>query len=380
MFLAGSRIGPYQIVGRLGAGGMGEVYRARDPRLDRSVAVKVLTSSRGSPPEELERFEREARAIARVSHPNICTVYDVGQDAGVPFLVMELLEGETLAERVLRGPVPIDAALAIATQIAEALDELHSKHVVHRDLKPSNVMLTASGVKLLDFGLAKLRDGEYKDTVEKATKSLHLTGQGTVLGTLPYMAPEQVEGRPADARTDTFALGVVLYKMITGRAPFQGTSQASLTAAILMHEPSPISSLIPTTPASLERVVKKCLSKDPERALAQRQRPRVGTALERGRQHGSPSSDWPNGEPWTPPCRDGTRGRRRCRSADRGGGLGGWRRQTWRYRVSYDSSIHSIDVPCGNTHGRPIRSRRRLHRLQRGVGSRSLRALHDSAR
>ena len=264
MFLAGSRIGPYQIVGRLGAGGMGEVYRARDPRLDRSVAVKVLTSSRGSTPEELERFEREARAIARVSHPNICTVYDVGQDEGVPFLVMELLEGETLAERVLRGPVPIDAALAIATQIAEALDELHSKGVVHRDLKPSNVMLTAGGVKLLDFGLAKLRDGEYEDKAEKATKSLHLTGQGTVLGTLPYMAPEQVEGRPADARTDTFALGVVLYEMITGRAPFQGTSQASLTAAILTHEPPPISSRIPTTPASLDRVVKKCLSKDPD--------------------------------------------------------------------------------------------------------------------
>ena len=264
MFLAGSRIGPYQIVGRLGAGGMGEVYRARDPRLDRSVAVKVLTSSRGSTPEELERFEREARAIARVSHPNICTVYDVGQDAGVPFLVMELLEGETLAERVLRGPVPIDAALAIATQIAEALDELHSKGVVHRDLKPSNVMLTAGGVKLLDFGLAKLRDGEYEDKVEKATKSLHLTNQGTVLGTLPYMAPEQVEGRPADARTDTFALGVVLYEMITGRAPFQGTSQASLTAAILTHEPPPLSSRIPTTPASLDRVVKKCLSKDPD--------------------------------------------------------------------------------------------------------------------
>ena len=228
--------------------------------------MKVLPAARrgARSPEELERFEREARAIARVSHPNICTVYDVGQDAGVPFLVMELLEGETLAERVRRGPVPIDAALAIATQIAEALDELHGKGVVHRDLKPSNVMLTASGVKLLDFGLAKLRDGEYEDKVEKATKSLHLTGQGTVLGTLPYMAPEQVEGRPADARTDTFALGVVLYKMITGRAPFQGTSQASLTAAILTHEPPPLSSRIPTTPASLDRVVKKCLSKDPD--------------------------------------------------------------------------------------------------------------------
>jgi serine/threonine protein kinase len=263
MFLAGSRIGPYQIVGRLGAGGMGEVYRARDPRLDRPVAVKVLTSSRGSTPEELERFEREARAIARVSHPNICAVYDVGQDAGVPFLVMELLEGETLAERLSRGPLPINEALAIATQVAEALGELHNKGVVHRDLKPSNVMLTGGGVKLLDFGLAKLRDREYEDKVEKATKSLHSTGQGTMLGTLPYMAPEQVEGRPSDARTDIFALGVVLYEMLTGEAPFQGASQASLAAAILTHEPPAISSRIPVAPASLDRVVKKCLSKDP---------------------------------------------------------------------------------------------------------------------
>ena len=261
---AGTRIGPYEILASLGAGGMGEVYRARDARLDRSVAVKVLTSSRGATPEELERFQREARAIARVSHPNICTVYDVGQQEGVPFLVMELLEGETLAERLCRGPIPIDAALAIATQIAEALDEAHSKDVVHRDLKPSNVMLTASGAKLLDFGLAKLRDGDYEETTQRLTKSMHLTGQGTVLGTLPYMAPEQVEGRLADARTDTFALGVVLYEMTTGRPPFQGTSPASLTAAILTHEPPPISSRIPTTPASLDRVVKKCLSKDPD--------------------------------------------------------------------------------------------------------------------
>ena len=261
---AGTRIGPYEILAILGAGGMGEVYRGRDPRLHRSVAVKVLTSSRGATPEELERFQREARAIARVSHPNICTVYDVGQEEGVPFLVMELLEGETLAERLCRGPIPIDAALAIATQLAEALDEAHRKDIVHRDLKPSNVMLTAGGAKLLDFGLAKLREGEYGDIVQKLTKSLHLTDQGTVLGTLPYMAPEQVEGRPADARTDTFALGVVLYEMTTGRAPFEGTSPASLTAAILTHEPAPISSRIPATPASLDRVVKKCLAKDPD--------------------------------------------------------------------------------------------------------------------
>ena len=264
LFAPGTRVGPYQISARLGSGGMGEVYRAHDPRLDRSVAIKVLTSSRDTTPEELERFQREARAIARVSHPNICAVYDVGQEEGVPFLVMELLDGETLAERLSRGPIPVDAAIAIGSEIAKALAELHRNDVVHRDLKPSNVMLTASGIKLLDFGLAKLRDGEYEDTNRKATRSLRLTGEGTVLGTLPYMAPEQVEGRPADARTDTFALGVVLYEMITGREPFQGTSRASLAAAILTREPPAISSLIPTAPASLDRVVQKCLAKNPD--------------------------------------------------------------------------------------------------------------------
>jgi hypothetical protein len=264
-FTPGTRIGPYEILASLGAGGMGEVYRARDPRLDRSVAVKVLSSSRGARPEELERFQREARAIARLSHPHICTVYDVGQEGGVPYLVMELLEGETLAERLSGGRIPVDAALAMAIQIADALSEAHNKEVVHRDLKPSNVMLTAGGVKLLDFGLAKLRDGEYEEIALKSTRSLHLTDEGTVLGTLPYMAPEQVEGRPADARTDIFALGVVLYEMTTGHAPFHGTSRAGLAAAILTHEPPAISSQDPATPAGLDRVVGKCLSKDPDR-------------------------------------------------------------------------------------------------------------------
>jgi len=262
---AGAHIGPYEVLACLGAGGMGVVYCVRDPRLDRSVAIKVLTSSQRATPAELERFQREARAIARVSHPNICTVHDVGQEEGVPFLVMELLEGDTLAERLRRGPIPIDAVLAIATQIAEALNAAHRKDVIHRDLKPSNVMLTASGVKLLDFGLAKLRDGEYGDIAEKRTESVHLTDQGTVLGTLPYMAPEQVEGRTADARTDIFALGVVLYEMTTGRAPFHGTSRASLAAAILTHDPPAISSRLSTTPTHLDRVVTKCLSKDPDR-------------------------------------------------------------------------------------------------------------------
>jgi hypothetical protein len=261
---AGTRIGPYEILASLGAGGMGEVYRARDPRLDRAVAVKILTSPRGATAAELERFQREARAIARLSHPHICTVHDVGQQDGVAFLVMELLEGETLAERLQRGAVPLDRAHVIAVQIAEALDAAHGKGVIHRDLKPSNVMLTASGVKLLDFGLAKLRDHEYEDSPNRPTKSLQLTDQGTVLGTLPYMAPEQVEGREADARTDIFALGVVLYEMTTRCAPFQGNSRASLTAAILTHDPPPVSSLVAAAPASLDRIVKKCLTKDPD--------------------------------------------------------------------------------------------------------------------
>ena len=279
---AGSQIGPYEILASLGAGGMGEVYRARDPRLDRAVAVKVLTSSPGATSVELERFQREARAIARLSHPHICTVHDVGQENGVAYLVMELLEGETLAERLERGPVSLERSVTLAVQIAEALDASHGKGVIHRDLKPSNIFLVArsasdaaresrerfdsAGVwaKLLDFGLAKLRDSDYADGVQQPTKSLSITDHGTVLGTLPYMAPEQVEGRGADARTDIFALGVVLYEMITGRAPFHGTSRASLTAAILTHDPPPVSSLVAMTPASLDRIVTKCLSKDPD--------------------------------------------------------------------------------------------------------------------
>ena len=261
---AGACLGHYEILASLGAGGMGEVYHARDPRLDRPVAIKILTSSRGSSSLELERFRREARAIARVSHPNICTLHDVGLEDGVAFLVMELLDGETLAERLEHGRIPVERALAIGAQIAEALDAAHGRDVIHRDLKPGNVMLTAAGVKLLDFGLAKLRDVEYVDSATTSTRTLLLTDEGTVLGTLPYMAPEQVEGRAADARTDIFALGVVLYEMTTGTAPFTGASRASLAAAILTHDPAPISSHTSTAPASLERIVKKCLAKNPD--------------------------------------------------------------------------------------------------------------------
>src|SRR5262245_29707611 len=237
----GERIGRYEILAPIGAGGMGEVYRARDPHLERSVAIKILTASRGASGPQLERFHREARAVARITHQHICTIHDVGQVDGLPFLVMELLEGETLAERLERGPVALDRAIVFAGQIAAALDAAHKRGVIHRDLKPSNVMLTAGGVKLLDFGLAKLCDIENEETLQRSTTTIDLTERGTVLGTVPYMAPEQVEGREMDARTDIFALGVMLYEMVAGRPPFEGRSRASLMAAILTTNPPSLS-------------------------------------------------------------------------------------------------------------------------------------------
>ncbi|HYK41632.1 MAG TPA: protein kinase [Thermoanaerobaculia bacterium] len=259
---AGTRLGPYEIVTRIGAGGMGEVYRARDTRLGRTVAVKVLAPHLAATPEVRKRFEREARTVSQLSHPNICAIHDVGREGDLDYLVMEHLEGETLAERLARGPMPLEALLKCASEIAQALDRAHSAGIVHRDLKPGNVMLTPSGTKLLDFGLARILEAETADGATLAeTATGPLTERGAVLGTLAYMAPEQLEGRPADARADVFAFGAVVYEMATGRPAFGGESRAALMVSVLSSEPPPLSRLAPLTPPSLERLVRTCLSK-----------------------------------------------------------------------------------------------------------------------
>jgi len=261
----GTRLGPYEIVSRIGAGGMGEVYRARDTRLDRSVAIKVLSPDFAAEPDLLARFEREARTISQLNHPNICTIHDVGREGDTDYLVMELLEGETLSDRLGKAPLPLPEVLRYGAQIAEALARAHRQGITHRDLKPGNVMLTKSGAKLLDFGLAKtLVKGKPAPTADEATLQRPLTQEGAVLGTFQYMAPEQLSGEEADARTDIFALGVVLYEMATGARAFTGKNRTSLVASIIGLEPRPISELRPMTPSALEHVIAKCLSKDPE--------------------------------------------------------------------------------------------------------------------
>ncbi len=263
----GTRLGPYEIVAPLGAGGMGEVYRARDTRLGREVAVKVLPGHVSSDPEVRARFEREARTVSSLNHPHICTLFDVGGVDDTDYLVMELLEGETLAARLARGPLPPADVLRLGAQIADALDQAHRAGVIHRDLKPGNVMLTRSGAKLLDFGLARATGTAGPVTGSGATKSptaaAPLTAEGTIVGTFQYMAPEQLEGREADARTDLWALGCVLHEMATGRRAFEGSSQASLIAAIMHVQPAPISQVEPLAPPALDRVVSACLAKDP---------------------------------------------------------------------------------------------------------------------
>jgi eukaryotic-like serine/threonine-protein kinase len=266
---SGTKLGPYEIQSPLGAGGMGEVYRARDTRLDRTVAVKILPTHLSSP-EAKQRFEREARAISSLNHPNICTLHDVGHQEGIDFLVMEYLEGETLADRLAKGALPPEQVLKYGIEICEGLERAHKSGVVHRDLKPGNVMLTKTGAKLMDFGLAKAAMPEKSPssgltaTLMSPGGSHPLTAQGTVVGTFQYMSPEQVEGKEADARSDIFALGAVLYEMATGKRAFTGKSQASIVAAILASDPQPISAVQPMSPPALDRVVRTCLAKDPD--------------------------------------------------------------------------------------------------------------------
>lgn len=261
----GSRLGPYEISGSIGAGGMGEVYRARDTRLDRNVAIKVLPSDFAGRADLRARFDREARTISQLSHPNICTLFDVGHENGVDYLVMELLEGETLAERLDKGPLPVADVLRYGAEIADALARAHRQGITHRDLKPGNVMLTKSGAKLLDFGLAKTFIAIRSTAAQNdATQQRPLTAEGTILGTFQYMAPEQLAGEEADARSDIFALGGVLYEMATGARAFSGKTRTSLVANILGVQPRPISELQPLTPPALEHLIQRCLAKDPD--------------------------------------------------------------------------------------------------------------------
>ena len=277
---AGTKLGPYEIQSPLGAGGMGEVYLARDTRLDRTVAVKILPSHLSANPDAKLRFEREARAISSLNHPNICVLHDVGSQDGISYLVMEYLQGETLDARLRKGPLPLKQALEYAGQICDALEKAHRAGIVHRDLKPANVMLTPSGAKLLDFGLAKpaaavfgtQTSGATGPTPSTPTMNLSamsgppgsLTQQGTIVGTFQYMAPETLQGKEADARSDIFSFGCVLYQMITGRHAFEGKSQISVVSAILEKDPDSISKLQPMAPPALDHVVQDCLAKDPD--------------------------------------------------------------------------------------------------------------------
>jgi Tol biopolymer transport system component len=271
MLTSGTKLGPYEIIGNLGAGGMGEVYRARDTRLDRTVAVKVLPSHLSSDPNLRQRFDREARTISGLSHPNICHLYDVGSQDGTSFLVMEYLEGETLAERLRKGPLALDQVLKYGIEICDGLERAHKGGVIHRDLKPGNIMLTKSGTKLMDFGLAKpvlpASAPATGLTQTLASAQSPLTTQGMLVGTFQYMSPEQVEGKEADARSDIFALGAVLYEMVTGKRAFEGKTTASTIAAILAADPPPITAVQPLSPAPLEATVTSCLAKDPEERL-----------------------------------------------------------------------------------------------------------------
>src|SRR5262245_52797545 len=270
---AGTRLGPYGRSRPLGAGGTGEVYRARDTRLGREVAVKVLPAGLSSSPEVRARFEREARTVSSLNHPHICTLHDVGREGETDFLVMELVDGESLAQRLARGALPPAEVLKFGGQIADALDRAHRAGVIHRDLKPGNVMLTKSGAKLMDFGLARptglkgpaaANSATGASLTESPTVAAPLTAEGTLVGTFQYMPPEQLEGKEADARSDIWSLGCVLYEMATGKRAFEGGSQASLIAAVMHQEPPPASQVAPLSSPALDRLIQACLAKDPD--------------------------------------------------------------------------------------------------------------------
>jgi serine/threonine protein kinase len=263
---AGTRLGPYQIEQKLGAGGMGEVYRARDTRLERTVAVKVLAPAIASDPTFRARFEREARIISALSHPHICVLHDVGLEGDVNYVVLEHLQGETLADRLGKHPygLKLSDVLGIAIAVADALDAAHRRGIVHRDLKPGNVMLTSAGPKLLDFGLAKQSGGSSAALSMLATQPGTGTAQGVIVGTLQYMAPEQIQGQQVDARTDLFGFGAVIYEMVTGRKAFEAQTQASVIAKVLETDPPALSTLTPVAPSMLDRLVQRCLAKKPD--------------------------------------------------------------------------------------------------------------------
>src|SRR6202142_1817379 len=279
----GTKLGPYEVLGPLGGGGMGEVYRARDARLERTVAIKILPVEDSGDPLRRQRFEQEARAVSNLNHPHICVVHDVGHQDGVDYIVMECVEGETLGKRLEKGPLAAELVLKYGIQIADALDKAHRSGVVHRDLKPSNIMLTPTGTKLLDFGLAKvfatpkagatahaagltagLTASSPSPLPAKSERTDPMTEKGMVIGTFQYMSPEQVEGKDVDARSDIFSLGAVLYEALTGKRAFDGKSQWSAMTAILEKEPEPIAALKPMTPPALEHAIRVCLAKDRE--------------------------------------------------------------------------------------------------------------------
>jgi pimeloyl-ACP methyl ester carboxylesterase/predicted Ser/Thr protein kinase len=263
---AGQQLLYYRLITKLGEGGMGVVWKAEDTRLNRIVAIKVLRPQLSDDARNRERFEREARAISNVNHPHICTLHDIGRDGDIDFLVMEYLDGEVLSDRLKHGALPLDRALVHGVEIAEALHEAHRLGIVHRDLKPGNLILARQGIKLTDFGLATIMAPVMTtETTSPNTVAEHrLTATGSVIGTVPYMAPEQLEGRAADPRTDVFALGCVLHEMVTGQPAFSGTSQAALMSAIMSVDPPPVSALQPAAPASLDHAIGRCLAKDPD--------------------------------------------------------------------------------------------------------------------